>query len=118
MNIAVKIVVHVGRPPLRVHRISLPAITSCLVRQCVSTVGIAPYLTSTYWSGPPKNDPPWLIASRYTITLTTTSPTVPAGNRSVGMLSFSGITGRGSLGPWRVSYARWAGAPTALSSHG
>ena len=43
--------------------------------------------------GPLINDPPWRIASMYTITFTTISAIVTNGNRSVGMLSFSGITG-------------------------
>src|SRR5947207_389455 len=105
MNIDVKTVSQVGMPPLRAHRIWLPAITSWLVRQCVSTVGIAPYLTDSYAVGPPISDPPWRIASRYEITLARISATVTNGKRFVGMLSFRGITRLGSLCPLAELYA-------------
>ena len=59
--------------------------------------------------GPAKNDPPWRIASRYTTTFATISASVTNGNRSVGMLSFSGITRRLSLG--RVVRSRDAARP-------
>ena len=44
--------------------------------------------------GAAKNDPPWRIASRYTTTFATISASVTNPKRSVGMLSFSGITRR------------------------
>ena len=60
----------------------------------VSASGIAPNFMTACVSGPLKNDPPWRIASRYATTFATISSAVTNGNRSVGMLSLIGITGR------------------------
>ena len=74
---------------------------------CRSTFGIAPYLTTSSVPGPLNSEPPCRMASKYTTTLIRIRLAVTNGNFPVGMLSFSGITRRGSLCPLRGWLRRW-----------
>ncbi len=105
MNIAVNTVSHVGRvfgtAPFP-HPIASPVAPLTSVQctpECVSVYGIAPYLTTSWVSGPLISDPPWRMANRYTTKLARISATVTNGKRSVGMLSLSGIIGQGAAAP-------------------